>query len=150
MAPTQYYYFTEQPYTGYDPAVQEEHPALRITLPNSLYDSRLASELYNRYHDEYQVADEVGFDGIMINEHHTAPFCMQASINITGAVLAKITRRAQDHHAGQSPAGGGQPAASGRGAGHDRLHLARSAGFRRGARRRCGEPGEQRQSGAQP
>jgi alkanesulfonate monooxygenase SsuD/methylene tetrahydromethanopterin reductase-like flavin-dependent oxidoreductase (luciferase family) len=31
----------------------------------------------------------------MINEHHTAPFCMQASINITGAVLAKITRRAK-------------------------------------------------------
>ena len=92
---TQYYYFTEQPYTGYDPAVQEEHPALRLTLPNSLYDSELASELYNRYHDEYQVADEVGFDGIMINEHHTAPFCMQASINITGAVLAKITRRAK-------------------------------------------------------
>ncbi len=53
MAPTQYYYFTEQPYTGYDPAVQEEHPALRLTLPNSLYDPRLASELYNRYHDEY-------------------------------------------------------------------------------------------------
>ena len=35
----------------------------------------------------------MGFDGIMINEHHTAPFCMQASINITGTVLAKITRR---------------------------------------------------------
>ena len=95
MSTTQYYYFTEQPYTGYDPAVQEEHPALRLTLPNSLYDSRLASELYNRYHDEYQVADEAGFDGIMINEHHTAPFCMQASINITGAVLAKITRHAK-------------------------------------------------------
>ena len=95
MSTTQYYYFTEQPYTGYDPAVQEEHPALRLTLPNSLYDAELASELYNRYHDEYQVADEVGFDGIMINEHHTAPFCMQASINITGAVLAKITRRAK-------------------------------------------------------
>ena len=28
----------------------------------------------------------------MINEHHTAPFCMQASITITGAILAKITR----------------------------------------------------------
>ena len=49
-------------------------------------------DLYNRYHDEYQVADESGFDGIMINEHHTAPFCMQASVTITGAVLAKITR----------------------------------------------------------
>ena len=90
---THYYYFTEQPYIGYNPDVQEQYPALRLTLPNSHYNPQIASDLYNRYHEEYQVADEVGFDGIMINEHHTAPFCMQASINITGAVLAKITRR---------------------------------------------------------
>jgi alkanesulfonate monooxygenase SsuD/methylene tetrahydromethanopterin reductase-like flavin-dependent oxidoreductase (luciferase family) len=90
--PTKYYYFTEQPYTAYDPAIQDQYPSLRLTLPNALFDPKIASDLYNRYHDEYQVADESGFDGIMINEHHTAPFCMQASINITGAVLAKITR----------------------------------------------------------
>jgi alkanesulfonate monooxygenase SsuD/methylene tetrahydromethanopterin reductase-like flavin-dependent oxidoreductase (luciferase family) len=93
MPKTNYYYFTEQPYTGYDPALQEQYPALRLNLPNTHYDPQIASDLYNRYHDEYQVADDVGFDGIMINEHHTAPFCMQASINITGTVLAKITRR---------------------------------------------------------
>src|ERR1700738_3667045 len=92
---TNYYYFSEQPYTGYDRSVQDEYPALRLTLPNSLFDPQLASDLYNRYHDEYQVADDAGFDGIMINEHHTAPFCMQASITITGAVLAKITKRAR-------------------------------------------------------
>jgi len=95
MTTTQYYYFTEQPYTAYDPAIQDKYPSLRLTLPNSLFDPQIASDLYNRYHEEYQVADEAGFDGIMINEHHTAPFCMQASINITGAVLAKITKRAR-------------------------------------------------------
>jgi alkanesulfonate monooxygenase SsuD/methylene tetrahydromethanopterin reductase-like flavin-dependent oxidoreductase (luciferase family) len=89
---TQYYYFSEQPYTAYDPSIQAEHPSLRLTLPNELFDPQAASDLYSRYHDEYQVADESGFDGIMINEHHTAPFCMQASITITGAVLAKITK----------------------------------------------------------
>jgi alkanesulfonate monooxygenase SsuD/methylene tetrahydromethanopterin reductase-like flavin-dependent oxidoreductase (luciferase family) len=95
MPDTQYYYFTEQPYTGYDPSLQDDYPALRLTLPNTYYDPKVASDLYNRYHDEYQVADDVGFDGIMINEHHTAPFCMQASINITGTVLAKITKNAK-------------------------------------------------------
>jgi len=93
MSVTQYYYFTEQPYTAYDPAVQDQHPSLRLRLPNSLFDPAIASELYNGYHELYQLADESGFDGIMINEHHTAPFCMQASINITGAILAKITKR---------------------------------------------------------
>jgi alkanesulfonate monooxygenase SsuD/methylene tetrahydromethanopterin reductase-like flavin-dependent oxidoreductase (luciferase family) len=95
MIQTKYYYFTEQPYTGYNPDLQEQYPALRLTIPNTNYDPQLASDLYNRYHDEYQVADDVGFDGIMINEHHTAPFCMQASINITGTVLAKITKRSR-------------------------------------------------------
>jgi alkanesulfonate monooxygenase SsuD/methylene tetrahydromethanopterin reductase-like flavin-dependent oxidoreductase (luciferase family) len=94
---TRYYYFTEQPYTAYDPVIQDEYPSLRLTLPNSLFDPVAASDLYNRYHDEYQVVDglDQGFDGIMINEHHTAPFCMQASITITGAILAKSTRRVQ-------------------------------------------------------
>lgn len=95
MINTSYYYFSEQPYTGYDPALQAEHPALRLMLPNEHFDPTLASTLYQRYHEEYAFADEVGFDGIMINEHHTAPFCMQASINITGAILAKITKRAK-------------------------------------------------------
>ena len=95
MSKTQYYYFTEQPYTGYDPALQEKHPSLRLTLPNKHFDPELGSRLFSKYHGWYAIADEVGFDGIMINEHHTAPFCMQASINITGAVLAKITRRAK-------------------------------------------------------
>lgn len=89
---TNYYYFTEQPYTGYDPKIQDQYPSLRLTLPNSLFDPQLASDLYNQYHELYEAADRSGFDGIMINEHHTAPFCMQASITITGTVLAKITR----------------------------------------------------------
>ena len=93
MNKTSYYYFTEQPYTGYDPELQKQYPALRLMLPNAHFDPEIGSELYSRYHEEYAVADDVGFDGIMINEHHTAPFCMQASINITGAILAKITRR---------------------------------------------------------
>jgi alkanesulfonate monooxygenase SsuD/methylene tetrahydromethanopterin reductase-like flavin-dependent oxidoreductase (luciferase family) len=95
MTKTSYYYFSEQPYTGYNAALQEQHPSLRLTLPNTHFDPELGSRLYDRYHEEYVVADESGFDGIMINEHHTAPFCMQASINITGAVLAKITKRAK-------------------------------------------------------
>ena len=95
MVNTNYYYFTEQPYTAYDQGLQEQYPALRLTLPNKHFDPQIASDLYNRYHEEYEVADKVGFDGIMINEHHTAPFCMQASINITGAILAKITSRAK-------------------------------------------------------
>ncbi|HKV53180.1 MAG TPA: LLM class flavin-dependent oxidoreductase, partial [Candidatus Binataceae bacterium] len=42
---------------------------------------------------EYQLAEEAGFDGIMLNEHHNAPFCMQAKCNIMASILAAVTKR---------------------------------------------------------
>ena len=41
------------------------------------------------------MADEWGVDGIMLNEHHNAPFCMQARTNMFGAILAAVTKRAK-------------------------------------------------------
>src|SRR3712207_8844799 len=35
------------------------------------------------------------FDGLMINEHHNTPSCMDVEVNITGGILARITRRAK-------------------------------------------------------
>jgi alkanesulfonate monooxygenase SsuD/methylene tetrahydromethanopterin reductase-like flavin-dependent oxidoreductase (luciferase family) len=34
----------------------------------------------------------MGIDGIMLNEHHNAPFCMQAKCNIFAAILAAVTK----------------------------------------------------------
>src|SRR5262249_56221581 len=49
--------------------------------------------LYNEYLDHYRLAEQVGFDGIMLNEHHNAPFCMQAKCNVFASILAATTRR---------------------------------------------------------
>jgi alkanesulfonate monooxygenase SsuD/methylene tetrahydromethanopterin reductase-like flavin-dependent oxidoreductase (luciferase family) len=49
--------------------------------------------LYNQYIEHYKLAEEVGFDGIMLNEHHNAPFCMQAKCNVFASILAAITER---------------------------------------------------------
>ena len=35
----------------------------------------------------------MGFDGIMVNEHHNGPFCMQSRISVTSAMLAGVTER---------------------------------------------------------
>ena len=37
----------------------------------------------------------MGFDGIMVNEHHNTPSCMNASCNLSAAVLARITKNAR-------------------------------------------------------
>src|SRR4029079_3097293 len=48
---------------------------------------------YNEYLEQYVYAEKVGIDGIMLNEHHNAPFCMQAKANIFAAVLAGATKK---------------------------------------------------------
>jgi alkanesulfonate monooxygenase SsuD/methylene tetrahydromethanopterin reductase-like flavin-dependent oxidoreductase (luciferase family) len=37
----------------------------------------------------------VGFDAIMLNEHHGTPFCMGAVMNVEAAILARVTRKAR-------------------------------------------------------
>src|SRR5690349_14079085 len=35
----------------------------------------------------------MGVEGIMLNEHHNAPFCMQAKANIFASILAAMTKK---------------------------------------------------------
>ena len=76
-----------------------------------LHRRRSRQRNYQRYLDEYELADEVGFDGLMINEHHTTPSCVNVSANMTAAILARTTRRAKIAAARQHPAHPGQPGA---------------------------------------
>src|ERR1700689_2583685 len=49
----------------------------------------------NEYIDEKIICDELGFDGLMLNEHHGTPFCMGAVMDVEAAVLARATKRAK-------------------------------------------------------
>jgi alkanesulfonate monooxygenase SsuD/methylene tetrahydromethanopterin reductase-like flavin-dependent oxidoreductase (luciferase family) len=87
------YYFTEMPYAEFPESEAEKFPSMRLTFPNTYFDPPTASQLFRRYFDEYQYAEEVGFDGVMINEHHNTPSCMDVEVNITGGILARLTTR---------------------------------------------------------
>ncbi|MFN0147808.1 MAG: LLM class flavin-dependent oxidoreductase, partial [Dehalococcoidia bacterium] len=90
-------YFTERPYQ--DPKAKffgaSKEELTDLVLSNGEYDSEIASELYNRYFDEKLYAEEMGFDGLMMNEHHSTPFTMGSVMNIEAAILARITKRAR-------------------------------------------------------
>jgi alkanesulfonate monooxygenase SsuD/methylene tetrahydromethanopterin reductase-like flavin-dependent oxidoreductase (luciferase family) len=90
-------YFTERPYqdpnSGYFGATGRDITDLGIS--NREYDPKLGAELYNRYLDEKVYAEEMGFDGIMLNEHHSTPFCMGGVLNVEAAILARITKKAK-------------------------------------------------------
>src|ERR1700730_10723406 len=60
---------------------------------NTHFDPVAGSRLYNEYLEQYKLAEEVGFDGIMLNEHHNAPFCMHAKCNVFASILAAMTKR---------------------------------------------------------
>src|SRR5229473_4449700 len=86
-------YFTEQPMSAYPEDEGREFGATALMLSNRFFDPVAGSRLYNEYLEHYRLAEAVGFDGIMLNEHHNAPFCMQPRINMYAAILAAITER---------------------------------------------------------
>jgi alkanesulfonate monooxygenase SsuD/methylene tetrahydromethanopterin reductase-like flavin-dependent oxidoreductase (luciferase family) len=86
-------YFTEQPMSAYPAQLGLEFGATALMFSNRHFDPVAGSRLYNEYIEQYRLAEAVGFDGIMLNEHHNAPFCMQAKANVFAAILAAITER---------------------------------------------------------
>jgi alkanesulfonate monooxygenase SsuD/methylene tetrahydromethanopterin reductase-like flavin-dependent oxidoreductase (luciferase family) len=86
-------YFTEQPMATYPADKGLEFGATALMFSNSHFDPVSGSRLYNEYIEQYKLAEAVGFDGIMLNEHHNAPFCMQAKANVFASILAAITER---------------------------------------------------------
>ena len=86
-------YFTEQPMSTYDAKAGLDYGATALTFSNKHFDPVEGSRLYNEYIEQYKLCEEVGIDGIMLNEHHNAPFCMQAKTNIFAAILAAVTEK---------------------------------------------------------
>ncbi len=86
-------YFTEQPMSAYDEKAGLDYGATALTFSNKHFDPKEGSRLYNEYIEQYLLVEEVGIDGIMLNEHHNAPFCMQAKTNVFASILAAITKK---------------------------------------------------------
>ena len=87
------YWFSEQAYGHVSDEDLKKYDSGRLGFPNTYFDPEKAAVLYNQYHEQYQLADEVGFDGIMTNEHHASYWCMKPSVNLDAAVIAKLTKK---------------------------------------------------------
>jgi len=97
-------WFTERQY-HYDPETEPQRSRTLETqilrhrsffgLPNENFDARHGSALLNEYLDEKIYSEELGFDGLMLNEHHGTPFCLGSVMDVEAAILAKTTKRAK-------------------------------------------------------
>src|SRR5262247_2011287 len=86
-------YFTEQPMSAYPEQAGRDAGFTSVLFSNKNFDPREGARLYQERMAEYRLAEDVGFDGIMVNEHHNAPFCMQPQISVWSSILATITER---------------------------------------------------------
>lgn len=84
------WHFSEASY----PYVPDDLESLRVTIPNRLVDPAVAADLWNRYIDEWQLADELGM-GVMTNEHHATATCMTSCAPVIAGILARVTKQAR-------------------------------------------------------
>jgi alkanesulfonate monooxygenase SsuD/methylene tetrahydromethanopterin reductase-like flavin-dependent oxidoreductase (luciferase family) len=90
-----FFFFHLMPYAHLDLSYTERHNSAWLNLPNSYFDPKLGQQLYQRYLRELELADELGFDGICVNEHHQTAYGLMPAPNLIAAVLARSTQRAK-------------------------------------------------------
>lgn len=77
------------------PENHKEFPSLWVDFPNRYYDPKKAAPLYDRYLDELVYADSIGFDAIVVNEHHNTSYSMMPAPSLIAAALLPRTRNAR-------------------------------------------------------
>jgi alkanesulfonate monooxygenase SsuD/methylene tetrahydromethanopterin reductase-like flavin-dependent oxidoreductase (luciferase family) len=85
--------FSERAYIELPEDLIIENGSSYFGIPNTNFDAKIGSRLMNEYLDERIYAEELGFDGVMLNEHHQTPFCGGSVMDVEAAILARITKR---------------------------------------------------------
>jgi alkanesulfonate monooxygenase SsuD/methylene tetrahydromethanopterin reductase-like flavin-dependent oxidoreductase (luciferase family) len=91
MHPAQFFSWHFMPYPYLPPDFDERYETGWITVPNNLWDRDRARGLYQEYIDELAYADELGFDGMVLNEHHQNIYGLMPSPNLIAAALCGRT-----------------------------------------------------------
>jgi alkanesulfonate monooxygenase SsuD/methylene tetrahydromethanopterin reductase-like flavin-dependent oxidoreductase (luciferase family) len=89
----QYYFFHLMSWPFLPDTFDRDHDSAWVWLSNSLYDPVRGQELYQQYIDTLAYADELGFDGVCVNEHHQTAYGLMPSPNLIAAALTQRTRR---------------------------------------------------------
>jgi len=90
----EFYVMHFMPYTHLT-AEQKQHESLWVDFPNRYYDPKAGLELYTRYISELVLADKLGYDAVVVNEHHNTAYSMMPSCTLMAATLIPQIRRAK-------------------------------------------------------
>ena len=91
----QFFNFHLMPYGAVDLDAIDGVESSWVTFSNSNYDPVKGADLYHRYLDEMDYADELGFDGVCLNEHHQSAYGMMPIPGVLAGALARSLKRAK-------------------------------------------------------
>ena len=91
----QVFCFHLMPYVHLDMDYDQKYKSAWVVLPNTYYDPVKGHDLYNRYLDELEYAEELGFDGVCVNEHHQNAYGLMPSPIVMAAALSRRVKKAK-------------------------------------------------------
>ncbi len=90
----QFYFFHHHHYNVIPPD-EERYVTTQVEYPNGLFDPVKGHELYERHLRTVCLAEDLGFDGIGINEHHNTPYSLTPAVSVMAGAIAARTSRAK-------------------------------------------------------
>jgi alkanesulfonate monooxygenase SsuD/methylene tetrahydromethanopterin reductase-like flavin-dependent oxidoreductase (luciferase family) len=85
--------FHLMPYADLDLEAGRKNGTVWVKLPNKHFDPEKGHKLYNRYLDELEYGEALGFDAVSVNEHHQTAYGLMPSPIVTASALARRTRK---------------------------------------------------------
>ena len=83
------FHFHLMPYAHIDLQAIRDAQTAWVTLSNKHYDPVKGADLYNEYLDQMEFADELGFDGLVVNEHHQTAYGLMPIPGVMAGALAR-------------------------------------------------------------
>ena len=80
-------------YADLDFEAAKPYETVWVNLPNRFFDPVKCHALYNRYLDELEYGETLGFDGVAVNEHHQTAYGLMPSPIVMASALARRTKR---------------------------------------------------------
>jgi alkanesulfonate monooxygenase SsuD/methylene tetrahydromethanopterin reductase-like flavin-dependent oxidoreductase (luciferase family) len=88
-----FFHFHLMPWPHLPADFAEKHDSAWVWCPNTYYDPVRGHTLYNEYIDALVRCEEMGFDGVAVNEHHQNAYGNMPSPNLIAAMLVARSKR---------------------------------------------------------
>jgi alkanesulfonate monooxygenase SsuD/methylene tetrahydromethanopterin reductase-like flavin-dependent oxidoreductase (luciferase family) len=90
----QFYFFHFMPYHPF-PEDHQKYASTWVDFPNRLFDPEIGHKLYQTYLKELVMADQFGYDGLVVNEHHNTAYSLMPACSLIAAALIPQTKNAK-------------------------------------------------------